>query len=104
MEVFTEKALLLEVLNTICDKLEIKSSALVFLNRSYSDSDIQNLFSFLAKIEIKKSPVTSNQLASEIQKIKPDTSLQTAQRTVDELITAFQSENRFPWILSQLGH
>ncbi|MGP3639169.1 hypothetical protein [Lentilactobacillus hilgardii] len=102
MEVFTEKVLLLEVLNTVCDKLNIQSSALVFLNRSYSDSDIQTLYSFFAEIEIKKEPIKVDRIVSKIQQINPKTSDQAALETIRELKAAFKDEKRFPWLIKQI--
>ena len=102
MEVFTKEALLIDILDTICTKLNIHSSAFVFLSRCYSDEEIQLLYSYLAKVEIKKEKVSTTEIISKIQEIKPDTSSQTAEATIHELIAAFQDEERFPWIISQL--
>ncbi len=102
MEVFTKEALLIDILDTICTKLNIHSSAFVFLSRCYSDEEIQSLYSYLAKVEIKKEKVSTTEIISKIQEIKPDTSSQTAEATIHELIAAFQDEERFPWIISQL--
>ncbi len=102
MAIFTEAALKLEILNTICDKLEIKSSALVFLNRSFSDDEIQALYTFLTKVELNQNPVTVSQIMARLQQIKPDVSEQTTKATLSELLAAFRYEKRFPWLLKQL--
>lgn len=102
MEVFTKEALLIDILDTICTKLNIHSSAFVFLSRCYSDEEIQSLYSYFVRIEHSKKSLSTDEVISKIQEIKPDTSSQTAEATIHELIAAFQDEERFSWIVSQL--
>lgn len=98
MNIFSKDALILNVLNTLAEQADLKSSDLVFLNFEFSADEIEKLMTFIGEKQVRGIPLSKAAFINEVRKIKPDI---VGEKTFcDELVAAFRAEERFPDILN----
>jgi len=93
MTIFSRETLLLNVLNELAEKTNLKSSDLVFLNYDFSNQEITDLMAVLSEKQLKKAPITDQEFEKIVAVAKPD--LQGIHSVCQQLVTTFIAEERF---------
>ncbi|WP_407888283.1 hypothetical protein [Levilactobacillus sp. N40-8-2] len=91
---FSTNVLTLEILDAICERLENRPSALIFLDHEFSNNEITVLEDFLTQRTLShiKTPVAD--LANQLHAVKPTFTPETTRMLARELSTAFLQEDR----------
>ena len=92
MEIFSKETLLLNVLNGLTEKLNFKSSDLVFLNYDFSNEKIADLMNVLSEKQIKRINISRTEFEKIVSSIKLD--LKAVHSICQLLIDCFISEER----------
>jgi len=96
---FSTNMLTLEVLDAICDRLQIRPSALIFLDHDFSSDEVAALEKQLIDNTHQQRRTHVTDLAQHLQVIKPLTDA-AAQQMAGELATALIQEDRFTQTLT----
>jgi len=98
MDIFSKETLILNVLNSLAERTDLKSSDLVLLNFDFSGDEIRALMDVLAEKQVKRQPLSKRGLSKRVLIIKPD--IEDVETFCAELKVAFDAEGRFPDILN----
>ncbi|GHP13229.1 hypothetical protein YK48G_06540 [Lentilactobacillus fungorum] len=105
MTSYNQKSLLLNVLNEICERLNIRDSSLIFLNYQFTNEQIRDLYQYLTLKDSLESTVESFELSQELMSIQPELPQEAAETMATELIEAFKTEEKFEnvWVKKGAG-
>jgi len=98
IDIFDRSELVLNVLNSLADKVNLECVDLVLLNSNFSSEESHQLMVFIAEKQVKKQKLSKNECATQVMKIKPD--IESADGFVSQLKSAFIAEGRFPDVLN----
>ncbi|WP_057878202.1 hypothetical protein [Levilactobacillus paucivorans] len=93
--VFSKDALTLEVLDAICEKLDLQSSALVFLDYEFKPGEIKKIEADLIQRSVKQQPTSIADVAALVRTVRPSLTTHAATSIAEQLVAGFQAESRF---------